>query len=80
MSQYSPPKFNFRIPLPEGKWFSCDEEPNMLGTEQNYGYFPVSLGQKLNNGKLEVIRKLGWSLHSTVWLARTIGYVLPFLS
>jgi serine/threonine-protein kinase SRPK3 len=50
--------------------FVCDEEPLMLQPELGYGYCPLALGEKLNEGKLEVVRKLGWGSCSSVWLAR----------
>ncbi|KAK3372347.1 kinase-like domain-containing protein [Podospora didyma] len=34
------------------------------------GYHPVTIGEKFNNGKYTVIRKLGWGHFSTVWLSR----------
>jgi hypothetical protein len=49
----------------------CHEEPNVLGLSDGYGYFPLTLGQSVHEGKLEIVRKLGWGQNSTVWLART---------
>ena len=54
----------------DGEAFHCDEEPHMLSPEQGYGFFPLTLGQTLRGGKLEIVRKLGWGLNSSVWLAR----------
>lgn len=34
------------------------------------GYHPVTIGEKFNNGKYTVVRKLGWGHFSTVWLSR----------
>ncbi|KAI1128415.1 kinase-like protein [Nemania abortiva] len=34
------------------------------------GYHPVRIGDEFHNGKYRVIRKLGYGLYSTVWLAR----------
>ncbi|KAI0401759.1 serine kinase [Xylaria palmicola] len=34
------------------------------------GYHPVRIGDEFHNGKYQVIRKLGYGLYSTVWLAR----------
>ena len=62
----------------DGEEFVCDEEPHMLSPEQGFGYYPINLGQKLGEGKLEIVRKLGWAGYSSVWLARTIGYVRLF--
>eukprot|EP00899_Mesostigma_viride_P012986 jgi/Mesvir1/21689/Mv04109-RA.1 len=33
------------------------------------GYHPVSIGDKLSNGRYTVMKKLGWGHFSTVWLA-----------
>ncbi|KAG0695386.1 hypothetical protein DFH29DRAFT_880074 [Suillus ampliporus] len=58
-----------------GEEFVCDEEPRMLLPEQNFRYYPISLGQQLREGKLEIVRKqLGWA---SVWLARTLVNVYP---
>jgi hypothetical protein len=59
----------------DGKKFVCDEEPHMLSPKQGFGYYPIILGQKLGKGKLEIMRKLGWAGHSSVWLACTLKYV-----
>lgn len=50
--------------------FTPDEEPNMLGSDKGYGYFPVLLGQTILAGKYELVRKLGYGSNSTVWLAK----------
>lgn len=34
------------------------------------GYHPVHLHDKLNDGRYEIIHKLGFGAFSTVWLAR----------
>ncbi|KAL4804068.1 kinase-like domain-containing protein [Aspergillus unguis] len=34
------------------------------------GYHPVQIGEKYNNGRYVVVRKLGWGHFSTVWLSR----------
>ncbi|KAI9142780.1 kinase-like domain-containing protein [Paraphysoderma sedebokerense] len=34
------------------------------------GYHPVNIGDKFNNGKYTVVRKLGWGHFSTVWLCK----------
>lgn len=33
------------------------------------GYHPVRIGDVFNQGKYKIIRKLGYGLYSTVWLA-----------
>lgn len=59
----------------DGEAFICDEEPHMLSPEIGYGYFPLTLGQKLDNDKYEIVRKLGWAGYSSVWLGRVLGCV-----
>jgi serine/threonine-protein kinase SRPK3 len=39
----------------DGEELVCDEEPHMLSPEQGFGY-PITLGQKLGEGKLEIVR------------------------
>lgn len=34
------------------------------------GYHPVYIGERYNNGRYEIVRKLGWGHFSTVWLAK----------
>jgi serine/threonine-protein kinase SRPK3 len=57
----------------DGETFMCDEEPHMIPPELGHGYYPITLGQQLGEGKLEIVRKLGWASSSSVWLARTLG-------
>lgn len=57
------------------------EEP--LSGYVSGGYHPVSLGDEFNEGRYVVSHKLGWGLHSTVWLAYDRQLVLgqnPFSS
>lgn len=51
----------------------------MLSPEdgQPYGYFPMRLGQTLDEGKYMVVRKLGYGTNSSVWLAKETTYVPP---
>lgn len=44
------------------------KNPTCLG----YGYYPLTLGQQLTEGKLEIVRKLGWASYSSVWLAQSL--------
>ncbi|KAH9846187.1 kinase-like protein [Lenzites betulinus] len=47
------------------------EEPYTLSTEEGpYGYFPMRMGQTLDKGRYEVVRKLGYGTNSSVWLAK----------
>ena len=52
------------------KKFRCYEEPHVLPPEKGYGYYALRLGQRICEGKLEIVRKLGWGEHSSVWLAK----------
>ncbi|KAG8922968.1 hypothetical protein FRC02_011495 [Tulasnella sp. 418] len=53
--------------------FECDEEPIVLSGADGYGYFPATLGQRLDNDRFEIVRKLGWGQFSSVWLARDLS-------
>lgn len=54
----------------DGETFEYDEEPHMFPLNIGTGFYPMSLGQKLDDGKYEIVRKLGYGGHSSVWLAR----------
>ena len=47
---------------------SFPEEPLDLPPSDGGGYYPVSLYQKLDGGKYEVVRKLGYGPRSSTWL------------
>lgn len=49
---------------------SCSAQ--MLTPEQGHSYYPLTLGRRLKDGQLEVVRKLGWAEYSSVWLARPL--------
>lgn len=53
---------DFDLPLENGY-----EDPKMY-TE--FGFCPIHLGDKLNNGRYEILYKIGSGHSSTVWLAR----------
>jgi serine/threonine-protein kinase SRPK3 len=59
--------------------FVCDEEPHMLAPELGYGYYPLLLGERLDGGKYEIVRKLGWAGYSSVWLASVCRYFFDSL-
>ena len=39
------------------------------------GYHPVHLGDCFNDGRYQIINKLGFGSFATVWLARDLQYV-----
>ena len=43
----------------DGETFECDEEPHMLAPELGYGYNPLTLEERLHDGKYEVVSKAG---------------------
>jgi serine/threonine-protein kinase SRPK3 len=51
------------------------EEPLSLSGEQGYGYFPARGGLLLNDGRYEIVRKLGRGQFSTTWLVSDSRYV-----
>ncbi|KAI0707314.1 kinase-like domain-containing protein [Earliella scabrosa] len=46
------------------------EEDLRSGGRDNPGYFPARLGQRLQQGRYCIVRKLGWGQYSSVWLAK----------
>lgn len=47
----------------------------MWGTKEGpWGFFPMKLGQLLK-GKYEIVRKLGYGTHASIWLAKVQKYV-----
>ncbi|KAL6300875.1 kinase-like domain-containing protein [Sparassis latifolia] len=47
------------------------EEPLGLRADQGFGYLQVDFGQRIGPGdRYEVLRKLGWGMNASVWLAR----------
>ncbi|KAL5531182.1 hypothetical protein ACEPAG_4058 [Sanghuangporus baumii] len=47
------------------------EEPHGFTAEQGFGYLEIEFGERLGpEGRYEVLRKLGWSIRSTTWLAK----------
>jgi hypothetical protein len=60
--QFSPPK------SPPYAMQEIDEEDYAYYRPQ--GFHPVAIGDKFNNGRYEVTRKLGFGAYSTAWLCR----------
>ena len=54
------------------------EEPLDLPIDQRGGFYPATLGNKLNS-RYTIVRKLGWGQHSSVWLAKYEGCVNAIL-
>lgn len=48
---------------------SWPEEPLDLATDSGGGFYPGQLGAELQPG-YTLTRKLGWGMHSSVWLAQ----------
>jgi serine/threonine-protein kinase SRPK3 len=48
------------------------EEPLDLPVDQSGGFYPATLGTRLNS-RYTIVRKLGWGQHSSVWLAKDEG-------
>lgn len=61
------------------------EEPLHLSGEQGFGFFPAHAGLLLNNGRYEILRKLGRGQYFTTWLVSdsrcvAIEYLIPNLT
>ena len=50
------------------------EEPLQLSQQDGFGYYPARLGDLLNDGRYEIIGKLGWGQHSSTWLVADVKY------
>ncbi|KAI0697559.1 kinase-like domain-containing protein [Cytidiella melzeri] len=57
--------------------WAAHEEP-ISDYNDKTGYLPLTLGQEL--GEYRILRKLGWGVYSTVWLAQRQRYVLQPLA
>ena len=44
------------------------------------GYHPIHLGDRLKDGRYEIVHKLGYGSFSTVWLAKDHVYISPLTS
>ncbi|KAH9948889.1 kinase-like domain-containing protein [Amylocystis lapponica] len=56
----------------EKKFFGdFDEEPLTYDVDHAFGYAPIKLGDRVGPRKqFEVVRKLGWGFHGTIWMVR----------
>lgn len=59
----------------DGEGGSLSEEEEDEADYKPGGYHPVKLGDKLQQGRYQIIRKLGWGHFSTVWLAKDNKFV-----
>ena len=50
---------------------SFPQEPLDLPASEGEGHYPAGIHQKLNSGKFEIVRKLGYGPRSSTWLAYT---------
>jgi hypothetical protein len=51
------------------------EEPLGLPTSSGFGFMQVDIGDEIGElGRYRVLRKLGYGMYSTVWLAQDAGY------
>ncbi|KAI0708264.1 kinase-like domain-containing protein [Earliella scabrosa] len=60
-------------PEGEGGTYMCQEEPHMVGHPPGPGFIPLRFGDKLHDGRYVIVRKLGYSLTSSVWLAKDVS-------
>lgn len=49
--------------------FHSEEEEEDIEDYKKGGYHPVTIGDRFDNSRYIVVRKLGWGHFSTVWLA-----------
>jgi len=83
-SEFNPPS---PVSLPNEPPFPEDENHLVLRTEfmENYGpglLCPVHLGDLFKGARYQILRKLGYGVYSTVWLAidREQGSIHPYTS
>ncbi|EEB90380.1 hypothetical protein MPER_11422 [Moniliophthora perniciosa FA553] len=50
--------------------YGFPEEDLRQEGKDNPGYFPVRLGQPLEDGRFCIVRKPGWGQNASVWLAK----------
>ncbi|KAJ6452956.1 kinase-like protein [Mycena sanguinolenta] len=66
---------NVGSPAVENVELSFVEEPLGLRADQGYGYLQVDFGDRIgpshgSRPRYEILRKLGWGMNASVWLAR----------
>ena len=52
------------------------EEDLTSTADEGAGFYPLRLGETLDDERFVITKKLGWGGYSTVWLARDREYVL----
>lgn len=52
--------------------FYCKMDVEPLERYREGGYHPTHLGDRLKDGRYEIIHKLGWGAYATVWLAKDL--------
>jgi hypothetical protein len=53
------------------------EEPLGVTAEQGHGYIRIEFGDAIGPDKrYKVVRKLGWGMNSSIWMAFDVKYVL----
>lgn len=50
--------------------YVCDLDEEPIANYRPGGYHPVQVGDSLNNGRYQILHKVGWGGFSTVWAAR----------
>ena len=70
-------KITFESSGPEGDTIKFREEPVGFNAEHGLGYAQLEFGQQIGVPRrrmFEILRKLGWGMNSSVWLAKDLRY------